>query len=68
MRWVHPVRVAALRFTTAVMTVLWGLAAAITIWHGFPAHAAAQVVLAGVGVYGIGLSLVWPWVERRDRA
>ncbi len=68
MRWVHPLRVAALRRATVVMTALWGVAAAVTIWRGFPAHPAAQAVLAGVGLYGIGLSLVWPWAERRDRS
>ena len=61
MRWVHPLRVVALRPVTAVLTLLWGLAAALTIWHGFPAHPAALAVLAGVGLYGIGLSVIGPW-------
>ena len=66
MRWVHPLRVVALRGVTVVLTVLWGLAAAWTISHGFPAHPLAQGVLAAVGLYGVGLSLAWPWIARRN--
>lgn len=58
-RWVHPLRVATLRRVTVAATTLWSLAAAVTIWRGFPAHPAALTVLAAVGLYGIGLSLTW---------
>lgn len=61
MRWVHPMRVVAYWQITAVACVLWGVAAAWTIWRGFPAHAVSQGILIGVGLYGMGLSLIWPW-------
>ncbi len=63
MRWVHPMRVVAHWQVTAAACVLWGVAAVWTILSGFPAHAAAQAVLVCVGLYGVGLSLIWPWVR-----
>jgi phosphatidylcholine synthase len=61
MRWVHPMRVVAYWQITAAACLLWGLAAAWTIWRGFPAHAIGQGVLVAVGIYGVALSLIWPW-------
>lgn len=61
MRWVHPMRVVAHWQITAVACALWALAAAWTIWNGFPAGPWAQGILVSVGLYGIGLSLLWPW-------
>jgi phosphatidylcholine synthase len=61
MRWVHPMRVVAYWQITAAACVLWGLAAAWTIWRGFPANALGQGVLIAVGLYGVALSLIWPW-------
>jgi phosphatidylcholine synthase len=61
MRWVHPMRVVAHWQITAVACVLWAIAAVWTIWNGFPAPALAQAILIGVGLYGVGLSLIWPW-------
>ncbi len=68
MRWVHPVRVTSLWQITTVAVVIWAVAASYTIWTGFPATAIAQIALAVVGVYGVGLSLIWPWssYETRD--
>jgi phosphatidylcholine synthase len=63
MRWVHPMRVMAHWQITAMACVLWGAAAVWAIWSGFPAHAAAQTVLVCVGLYGVGLSLIWPWAR-----
>jgi phosphatidylcholine synthase len=55
LKWVHPVRVTALRPLTAVMCGIWGLAALwIVIW-GFPASFVARAALAGCGLYAIGL-------------
>jgi len=64
MRWVHPMRVAAHWQITAVACVLWGVAAVWTIWSGFPAHGVAQGIFVCVGLYGLGLSLIWPWAKR----
>ena len=65
MRWVHPIRVEPLRLTTVGLTAAWIITAAWIVWQGFPAHPAAQAILAGVGLYAVGLSLAWPWIERR---
>jgi phosphatidylcholine synthase len=64
MRWVHPMRVVAHWQITAVACVLWGVAAVWTIWSGFPAHVVAQGIFVCVGLYGLGLSLIWPWAKR----
>lgn len=64
MRWVHPMRVVAHWRITAVACVLWGGAAVWTIWSGFPAHGVAQGIFVCVGLYGVGLSLIWPWARR----
>jgi phosphatidylcholine synthase len=57
LKWVHPMRVAALQGPTLAMTALWGLAAAWTLWSGFPAGGLAKAILIGVAIYGIGLSI-----------
>jgi phosphatidylcholine synthase len=56
-KWVHPVRVMSLRGVTLAATVAFGLAAADTIWRGFPATGLSAIALAAVLAYGIGLSL-----------
>jgi phosphatidylcholine synthase len=63
MRWVHPIRVVAYWQITAAACALWAMAAAWTIWHGFPAAAWAQGALVCAGLYGVGLSLIWPWSQ-----
>lgn len=67
MRWVHPMRVVANWQITAAACVLWGIAAAWTLWSGFPAHAVAQGILICVGLYGVGLSLIWPWASPGEK-
>ncbi|MGD9829215.1 MAG: phosphatidylcholine/phosphatidylserine synthase [Hyphomicrobiaceae bacterium] len=59
LRWVHPLRVKALRPVTVALTLAWSAAAAHSLWSGFPASPVAQVILAAVLLYGCGLSLVW---------
>jgi phosphatidylcholine synthase len=54
-RWVHPLRVVALRPLTLAMTVLWSLAAGWTIAQGFPAGWIAGAVLIVVLGYGLAL-------------
>lgn len=56
-KWVHPMRVVALRPATLGMTALWGVATSVALWNGFPAGWLASVVLMAVAVYGVGLSL-----------
>jgi phosphatidylcholine synthase len=56
--WAHPMRTPALRPLTLAAMVLWGIAALMALWQGFPASSLAQVILAGVAIYGIGLTLL----------
>jgi phosphatidylcholine synthase len=63
MRWVHPMRVVAHWRITAAACALWGMAAVWTLWNGFPANAVAQGIFICVGLYGVGLSLLWPWAK-----
>lgn len=57
LKWVHPMRTPRLWPLTAAATILGALAAAHTLWSGFPAAAWAQVVLLLVAAYGVGLTL-----------
>ncbi|HRD76318.1 MAG TPA: phosphatidylcholine synthase [Hyphomicrobiaceae bacterium] len=67
MRWVHPMRVKRLWLPTALACVAWSVAAAWTVWRGFPAEVWAKVVLLLVLAYGVGLSLWWPWSNPNDQ-
>ena len=58
MRWAHPMRTPAFWPLTLAVTVLWGGAACIVLWQGFPAKGVVQAILAGAGIYGIGLTLL----------
>jgi phosphatidylcholine synthase len=58
MRWAHPLRTPALWLATLAVVVLWCVAAALTVWSGFPASAAMQAVLLVAAAYGVGLALV----------
>jgi len=60
MRWLHPMRVRALRPLNLAMSGLWGVAAIWTVATGFPATAGAAAVFALVALYGIGLAVLWP--------
>ena len=66
MRWLHPVRVEKLLGLNIVATVLWLAAGAYTIWAGFPAGLVAGGILAVVGLYGIALTVSWPWANPSD--
>lgn len=57
-RWVHPLRVRALRPVTLAVVVFGGAIGAWTLATGFPAPSLAQVAFIAVAVYGIGLVLV----------
>ena len=56
-RWVHPLRVTALRPLTLAVMALGCIAATVTLVAGFPAPPLAQLVLFAVGIYGIGLTI-----------
>jgi len=60
MRWLHPMRVRALRPVNVTMSGLWAFAAIWTVATGFPAGPGAMAVLAVVALYGVGLSVIWP--------
>lgn len=60
-KWVHPLRVRALRGITLAFTALWAVAAMFTLHVGFPALPGLKAVLAVVAVYGVGLALLWRW-------
>jgi phosphatidylcholine synthase len=57
-RWVHPLRVRALRPVTLAVVVFGGVVGAWTLATGFPAHPLAQLAFIAVAVYGIGLAFV----------
>lgn len=56
-KWVHPVRVRALRPITALMSALWAVAAIMIVGRGFPAELGPGFLLAVCGIYGVGLSI-----------
>lgn len=59
LKWVHPMRVVALRPVTLVFTLLWAVAAVWAVIEGFPAPPGIAAVLLAVAAYGIALSLLW---------
>jgi phosphatidylcholine synthase len=58
MHWAHPMRTPVLWPLTLAAMLLWAAAAFQALWGGFPASGPAQLVLAGVAAYGIGLTLL----------
>jgi phosphatidylcholine synthase len=68
MRWLHPMRVRALRPVNLAMSGLWAVAAVWTVAAGFPGGLITNAALALVAVYGIGLSLLWPVLGGGDDA
>ena len=57
MAWAHPMRTPMLWPATLGLSAVWSLAAVVTLWSGFPAGWVAQLALAVVAAYGIGLAL-----------
>lgn len=60
MRWLHPVRVERLFWLNMAATGAWMLAAAWTLWLGFPAPPIAGAVLLVTGLYMLALTVTWP--------
>jgi phosphatidylcholine synthase len=57
MAWAHPMRTPMLWPATLGLSAVWTVAAIVTLWSGFPAGWVAQLALAVVAAYGIGLAL-----------
>ncbi len=57
LKWAHPLRTSALRPFTMVAMAIWGLAAALTLWSGFPAGPLEKSMLLLTGAYGVALTL-----------
>lgn len=60
-RWLHPMRVERRRFVNLAALAVWFGVAAVVLARGFPAPFWASLALAGIAVYGIGLTLAMPW-------
>jgi phosphatidylcholine synthase len=58
LRWAHPLRTRRLFWVTLGVLLLWSLAAALTLLHGFPAEAYLQLVLCLTAAYGVTLALL----------
>ena len=58
MRWAHPLRTPLLWPVTLGLTGLWGVAATMTLWSGFPAGAYTKAILLLAAGYGVGLALL----------
>ena len=57
LKWAHPMRTPRLRPLTMLAAAVWGAAAIAALLAGFPAPVWAQIPLAAVAAYGIGLTL-----------
>lgn len=51
--WPHPVLASRWQNQTRAVTALWLVAAAMTLWQGFPAENWAKTVFIGCAVYGV---------------
>ncbi len=57
LKWVHPMRVVALRPLNLLACFIGAIAASMTVYGQFPAGGWSQLLLLLVAVYGIGLTL-----------
>jgi phosphatidylcholine synthase len=57
LKWVHPVRVERWRPLTLAVLTLWSALAALTLWRGFPATPAVQIVIVLCGLYLLACGL-----------
>lgn len=56
-KWVHPIRVRHMRVWTMTAVTAWSVATAIALFKGFPAHPAAQAIIALSTLYVVALGL-----------
>ena len=56
--WPHPFQSRHMRQLTRAVSWVWIMAAAATLWHGFPAFGQAKFALIATGIYGIILSAI----------
>lgn len=57
-KWAHPMRTPFLRPLTLAICLVWGLAAAWTLWRGFPATGLASIILLASAFYAGVLTLL----------
>ncbi len=57
LKWLHPVRVRALRPVTLAVTVIWAGSAIVALVQGFPASTPIQIIFAFAAVYYVALGL-----------
>lgn len=55
--WVHPVRVRAWRPVTALVTVVWAVAAIAALVRGFPGDGITKFIFAATAVYFLALGM-----------
>ncbi len=65
-KWIHPIRVRALRPVTFAAMATWAIAAIAVIIQGFPGSTATQAVLGATAFYAIAVSFVRP-VEKNSK-
>lgn len=58
LKWVHPMRTRLMRPVTLAVCVVWGGAAAWTLWAGFPATPLVAAILLLSAAYAMVLTLV----------
>ncbi len=66
LKWVHPMRVVALRPLNLLACVAWGVAAAVSVYDKFPASDGLKLTLGLVALYGVGLT-VWFGQDKNRR-
>jgi phosphatidylcholine synthase len=66
LKWVHPMRVVALRPLNLLICLAGGVAATVIVYDKFPASDWPKLTLAIVAVYGIGLT-VWYGQDKNRR-
>jgi phosphatidylcholine synthase len=66
LKWVHPMRVVALRPLNLLACLAWAAAATVAVYDKFPAGDWPKLTLVGVGLYGIGLT-VWFGQDKNRR-
>lgn len=64
MPWAHPLRTPLLWPLTVALLILWVGAASLTLWQGFPAAGATQIVLVAIAVCAVALTALRTYRSR----